>query len=103
MEESDEGDKMSLSEEMNKAYVEGHKPQHAIVKCIKPQTNWPNAGALTVGKIYDAYFCADSYSWYVVINNEAYYYDGKKPDFITEDFPQLEKLLFIGRKKCSLK
>jgi hypothetical protein len=95
---------MSLSEILTDECLYGKNPHHVIVKCIYPQTNWPEAGALEVGKIYDAYFCEDKMGLYVVINRKAYFYDGsKRPKFITEDFPQLEKLLFIGRKNARTK
>lgn len=112
---------MSLSEDL--AYEEkrqllyGDKPRHAIVKCVKYASAWypyfrnpgetgdvPDAGSLEIGKIYDAYFCGEQGVTWVVINGKQYYGDGYgNIDFITTDFPQLEKLLFIGRKKCSLK
>jgi len=91
---------MSLSEILAREQLYGHNPKHKIVKCIKYATAWPDAGGLTVGEIYDAYFCKEQGTKWVVIDGLQYYADRDGDiDFITTDFPQLEKLMFIGRKK----
>ena len=92
---------MSLSEILNNETEFGKDPKQVIVKCIKNTHAFPNPG-IQVGEIHYAWLCTlkepDAFDPDYIIQfyriGKTSYYD---LDCFTEDFPQLEKLLFIGR------